>query len=438
MFRKIAIFFESLVNPYPESISKYSEKNLFKFIWSCTNGLKKYIAIVTIFTSLVGIVESVIFSLIGNIVNKLSNISPSQLYDECGYLIISLCSMLLLSPLAVAGLTLFKFQVLQGNFPMKLRWNFHRLILSKDITFFQNEFSGNVATKVMQTALATKNIVIAFCDIFVFVMIYFISAAVVLTTFNIFLVLPFCIWAILYMLICIYFLPRLTEVAKTQAEDRSLTTGRISDAYANIATVKLFSYNKRESDYIRRTMGKYMISVLGQQRLVSAFDISVYLLSMIMVLSTAVISLWLWTKGTVGVGIIAASTAMALRFNSISQWAMWVIADFFEHIGTAKDGMNMLSYRNKLTDNAQADKFKVHSGEIIFKNVEFSYCNNKSVLHNFNLKIKPGEKIGLIGHSGAGKSTIISLLLRFYDLKNGAILIAVSYTHLTLPTTSRV
>jgi ATP-binding cassette, subfamily B, multidrug efflux pump len=423
MFKKIAVFFESLIDPYPQNVPTYSQKNLLSFIWICTNGLRKYIAAITILTSLVGTVEAIVFSLIGKIVDKLSNIVPLQLWEECSSSLIFLAVLLILSPMTVAALILFKFQTLQGNFPMRLRWNFHRSILNQSISFFQDEFSGSITTKVMQTALAVRGIVVAFFNIFVFVVIYFVSAAAVLGSFNLLLLLPFSTWLILYLLICVYFLPRLTNVAKEQADARSLTTGRISDAYINISTVKLFSHTRREADYVRDAMQEFMVPIYDQQRLVSGFDLATYALSMTMVLSTATIALWLWTKGNIGVGSVAASTAMALRFNSVSQWAMWVVADLFEHIGTTQDGINMLSRPSKLNDKMNATQLRVHSGEIVFKNVRFSYGTDKNILHNFNLKIKSGEKVGLVGRSGAGKSTIINVLLRFYDVESGKVLI---------------
>ncbi|MDP3372311.1 MAG: ABC transporter ATP-binding protein [Candidatus Paracaedibacteraceae bacterium] len=421
MFKKLSVYFEQLVDPYPQALPFFKSSSLMKFIWLCSDGLKKYIIAMTVLTMIVGVLEALIFSYLGEIVNLLSSINPSQLWVDCGKSLIVLSCLLLLSPFPVAALTLFKFQTIQGNFPMRLRWNFHRLLLNQSMEFFQKEFSGGVATKVMQTALAVRGIVIAFLDIFVYVLIYFFSAAMVLYSFDFWLLLPFSIWLGLYLAVCAFFLPRLTRVANEQADARSLTTGRISDAYANISTVKLFSHTNREANYVREAMREFMVPVYEQQRLVSAFDLSTHAMSMLLVFSTAAIAIWLWMKGQVGVGVVAVSIAMSLRFNSMSQWAMWVVADLFEHIGTAQDGMEMLSRPIALVDNPYAKPLIVKSGTISFENVSFSYDDGKQVLKDFNLKILPGEKIGLVGRSGAGKSTIINLLLRFYDVNSGNI-----------------
>lgn len=423
MIKKIALSFEGFIDPYPTSFPRFNSQSLFDFIWVCSNGLKKYIGAMTVLTMLFGTIEAFIFASLGKVIDKLSEINPNQMWDECGTSLVILASLFLFSPFILALLTLFKFQTLQGNFPMRLRWNFHRLMLSQSMGFFQDEYSGGIATKVMQTALAVRDIVVAFLDIFAYVLIYFVSAAVVLLTFDPWLLLPFSVWAIGYFFVCKYFLPRLTQVAKEQADARSKTTGRISDAYTNISTVKLFSHTNREAKFVMDSMKEFMVPVYGQQRFVSGFDLTTYIMSMLLVFSTASIAIWLWLNGHVGPGVVAAATAMSLRFNGISQWAMWVVADFFEHIGTAQDGMKMLSHPISLEDASDAKILKVTAGKVEFKDVHFSYGTHKNVLDNFELTISPGERVGLVGRSGAGKSTIINLLLRFYDVESGNILI---------------
>jgi len=245
----------------------------------------------------------------------------------------------------------------------------------------------------------------------------------VVGSFDLWLLLPFLGWLTLYVLAVLFFVPRLSRSAQVQADARSMMTGRITDAYTNIATVKLFSHANREAGFARAAMKDFMHTVHGQMRLVSGFEVTNHTLSMLLILSTAGTALWLWTQGHVGIGAVAAATAMALRLNGISHWMMWEMAMLFEHIGTVQDGINTLSRPHAVVDQAGAQPLTVPKGEVRFENVRFGYGGDKAIIDGLNLHIKAGEKIGLVGRSGAGKSTIVNLLLRFYDVEGGQVLI---------------
>jgi ATP-binding cassette subfamily B multidrug efflux pump len=318
---------------------------------------------------------------------------------------------------------LFKYQGVFSNFPMRLRWNFHRLMLEQSMGFYQDEFAGRIATKVMQTALAVRDSWLIVTDILVYVVIYFITLVAVVGAFDGWLVLPFMGWLALYVLALGYFVPRLGKVAQAQADARSLMTGRITDAYTNIATVKLFSHSHREAQFARGAMQEFMLTAYGQMRLVSAFEIVNQTLSVLLIAATAAVSLVLWTQAAVGVGAVAAATAMAFRLNGISHWVMWEMASLFEHIGTVQDGMGTLSRARSVVDRPDAKALAVPRGEVVFDNVGFAYGGTRKVIDGLNLTIRPGEKIGLVGRSGAGKSTIVNLLLRLYDVESGRILV---------------
>jgi ATP-binding cassette, subfamily B, multidrug efflux pump len=212
-------------------------------------------------------------------------------------------------------------------------------------------------------------------------------------------------------------------VGQAQADARSLMTGRITDAYTNIATVKLFSHAQREAHFARTAMQEFMVTAYGQMRLVTAFEIVNQVLSVLLIASTAAVCLWLWTLGQIGVGAVAAATAMAFRLNGISHWVMWEMASLFEHIGTVQDGMATLSKTRSVIDSPAAAPLRVTRGEVRFENVGFAYGGPRKVIDDLSFVIRPGEKIGLVGRSGAGKSTVVNLLLRLYDLPAGRILI---------------
>ena len=416
-------WFENLVAPYPAAPPKTPPKGFFAFLWAGTEGMRRYLLGMTLLTASIAAFEAWLFSLLGNIVDWLGAIPPAEFWATSRNTLLLLVAVVLLSPLAVLLQTLLKHQALAGNFPMRLRWNFHRLMLGQSMNFYQDEFAGRIATKVMQTALAVRDTCFIVGDILVFTTIYFITMTAVVGGFDAWLLLPFLGWATLYGITVTYFVPRLSRTAKSQADARSLMTGRITDAYTNIATVKLFSHAQREASYARSAMQEFMKTVHGQMRLVSGFEVVNHTLSMLLILSTAGVTLWLWSQGQVGIGAVAAATAMALRLNGISHWMMWEVASLFEHIGTVQDGINTLSRRHTVVDAPQATPLKVSQGDIRFDKVGFSYGGDRTVIEGLNLHIRPGEKIGLVGRSGAGKSTIVNLLLRFYDVEQGRILV---------------
>jgi len=415
--------FERLVETYPDTPPATPPRAFFAFLWQSTEGLRPYILLMTLCTAVIGAFEALLFAMLGKLVDWLTRIEPAQLWATERDNFLLLIGVLAVSPLVVGLFALLKYQVLFANFPMRLRWNFHRLMLGQSMSFYQDEFAGRVATKVMQTALAVRDAWLTATDILAFIVIYFVTMLAIVGTFDLRMLVPFVGWLSLYSLGLVYFVPRLGKVAATQADARSLMTGRVTDAYTNIATVKLFSHASREAGFARASMQEFMKTAYVQGRLVSGFEITNHVLSMMLIASTAGVALWLWVQGEVGVGAVAAASAMALRLNGIAHWIMWEVASLFEHVGTVEDGMRTLSRAHAVVDAPDAKPLRVTRGEIRFDHVKFAYGGQRAVVDDLCLHIRPGEKIGLVGRSGAGKSTIVNLLLRFYDVEQGAILI---------------
>ena len=425
MFDWLTRRFERLPETFPAAEPTPPPSRFLPFVWAGTAGLRGFIAGMIVLTALIGAFEALLFAVLGRLVDWMATTPPAQLWAERSGTLLALAAVLLASPLVVAAHTLLKHQTLAGNFPMRLRWNFHRLMLGQSLGFYQDEFAGRVSAKVMQTALAVRDTVLIAADILVFVTIYFLTMALVLGQLAGWLVLPFALWLGLYLLALRYFVPRLSRAGQQQADARASMTGRITDAYTNIVTVKLFAHARREAGHARSAMEDFIATVHRQMRLVSGIEVINHLLSMGLILGSAGSALWLWSRGEVGVGAVAASTAMALRLNGIAHWIMWELSSLFEHVGTVQDGMRTLSMPRRVVDTAQAHELQVSAGEIRFEQVHFSYGQGdtpgRSVLHGLDLVIRPGEKIGLVGRSGAGKSTLVHLLLRFHDVDAGAI-----------------
>jgi ATP-binding cassette subfamily B multidrug efflux pump len=420
-------FFERLVSPYPDGPVEALPHAFFPFLWACARGVRRYIAAMTVMTASIGVFEALLFSMLGYVVDWLAKVPPAQLWSRERAHLMLLAAILLGSVGMIALQSLLKQQALAGNFAMRLRWNFHRNMLAQSLSFYQDEFAGRVAAKVMQTALAARDTWMILADILVFVLIYFVTIALVVGGFSLWLLAPFFGWLGCYLLAVWYFVPRLGAVAKAQADARSLMTGRITDAYTNIATVKLFSHTRRESVYVQGAMAEFLQTVYRQMRMVTGFEIVNHLLSMGLIAGTGGATLWLWTRGQVGVGAVAAATAMALRLNGISHWVMWEMASLFEQIGTVQDGINTLARRPTVVDRPDAVPLRVSRGDVRFEHVSFNYGtihhDSSRVIEDLNIHIRAGEKIGLVGRSGAGKSTIVNLLLRFYDISHGRVII---------------
>lgn len=421
MIKKIFSWFESRIDPYPEAAPKTPEKGLWRFIWSNIEGVRKWIAVLAVFTVGVGIMEALMFQFMGKVVDWLGAYTPQTLFVEKGHALIGMMAMVAFFAVWTFFASSVRLQTLQGVFPMRLRWNFHRLMLGQSLGFYQDEFAGRVSAKVMQTALALRDVVMTIADMVVYVLVYFITSGVILSSFDAWLIMPFICWIIGFAMIMRFLIPKLGKTAARQADARSLMTGRITDAYSNIATVKLFSHGAREAAYAKQSMEEFMVTVHAQMRLATLLHTCSFIVNSSLTVGTTALGIWLWYHGQVGVGAVATATAMALRVNGLSQYIMWESARLFENIGTVNDGMATLSKPHTILDKPQALPLKVTRGEIKFDHVDFSYEAGKPLLNGFNLNIKPGEKVGLIGRSGAGKSTIVNLLLRFYEPQSGTI-----------------
>jgi ATP-binding cassette subfamily B multidrug efflux pump len=415
--------FERFIDPYPEGEPTPPPNGLVPFLWACSAGVRRYIVAMTLLTATIGAFEALLFGVLGHIVDWLGHVRPAELWTQERGRLVALAAVLAASPLLVALQAMLKYQTIFGNFPMRLRWNFHRLMLAQSMSFYQDEFAGRVAAKVMQTALGVRDVLMILMDILVFVVIYFVTMISVVGSFDAWLLAPFLAWVGLYAMALRYFVPRLGKVGQQQADARSLMTGRVTDAYTNIATVKLFSHARREASYAKQAMQEFMVTAYQQGRYVSGIEIVNHGLNMVLVTGTTGVALWLWMHGQVGVGAVAASTALALRLNGIAHWVMWEMATLFENIGTVQDGMGTLSRPHAIVDKPGAPDLVVPRGEVVFENVGFSYGGKRKVIEDFSLRIRPGEKIGLVGRSGAGKSTLVNLILRFYDVESGRLLI---------------
>lgn len=421
--------FERFINPFPPEHPSQPPKGLFAFCRHYTRGMEIPLGLMSLLTALLAILEVSLFSFMGQLVDWLVDKDPQTLFSEEGEQLLWMAVMVVVAlPLVVLLHALLVHQTLLGNYPMKIRWLGHRYLLNQSMTFYQDDFAGRLATKVMQTALSVRETVMKLLDVMVYILVYFGSVLAVVASADVRLVLPMLVWLGLYIVTQMYFVPRLKRVATDQADARSTMTGRVVDSYTNIQTVKLFAHTRREADYARDSMQGFMDTVYRQMRLATGLNVTVNVINYLLAFAVAAISIWLWADSAISVGAIAIAISLALRINGMAQWIMWEVGSLFENLGTVADGMNTLSQPQQITDRPDAQQLQIKQGEIALNKVGFYYqgnddSQNKQVFEQLDLTIKAGEKVGLVGRSGAGKSTLVNLLLRFYDINQGDILI---------------
>jgi len=415
-------WFERRLNPYPSEAPSLPPKGLFAFLWHYTKPAAPWLFVLGFCSMALGIAEVLLFQFLGNIVDWLSAGDPGTfLAREGGTLVWMAVLLLVLIPGIGALHTMTMHQALAGNFPMIARWQMHRYLIRQSMTFFSNEFAGRVSTKVMQTALAVRETVMKIIDVFIYVISYFVSMIAIIASADLRLVVPLMVWLVVYLGILRYFVPKLMVVSREQADARSMMTGRIVDSYTNIATVKLFSHAGREETYAREGMDGFLQTVHKQMRLITAFNIAIDINNVVAMALTAAVGIYFWMAGDVTVGAVAVAVGLAMRINGMSQWVMWEVTALFENIGTVFDGMGMMTKPHDIKDHPAAPALPVAKGAIRFDHVRFHYGKNKGAIEDLSLDIAAGEKVGLVGRSGAGKTTLMNVLLRFYDLEAGRI-----------------
>ena len=414
--------FERRLDPFPPDEVPPPPVGMTRFLWACTRGARGYIVALALLSAGVSIYEAWLFSFLGQVVDMLSTWQAGGAEAGRESRVLWGMGLLMVASVALVALrTMVQHQILAINLPLRLRWDFHRLMLRQSLAFFSDEFSGRVTTKVMQTALAVRDVLFTLIEIIPGIGVYFIAIIALAGGFALKLMLPFVAWLVLFGVAMWYFVPRLGKVGQEQAHARSSMTGRISDAYTNITTVKLFSHSNREAHFARAAMEDFKHTGFRQMRLVSQFEIVNQALVVALLMAAGGYALWLWHLGEIGTGAVAAITAMALRINGMSHWIMWQMTSLFENIGTVQDGMGTLTRGAKVQDAPDAPELLTTGGAVTFDQVNFNYNGERQVLDSLSLAIRPGEKIGLVGRSGAGKSTLINLLLRFYDVDSGEI-----------------
>ena len=433
MLGRIFTWFETRIDPFARPGIVRPPETLWAFYWHFIKPVWPVFAALLVMGFLGSSIEVMLFAFIGELVD-LMKASPSPetfVADHQGILLWMAFVALIARPIVSTVHDLVKNQMVATTFTNRIRWQTHSYVMRQSLGFFQNDFAGRVANKIIQTAPALRESVVQLVDALWYAAVQFAGTLILFAAADWRLTLPLVAWLAAYVFALMYFVPRIKARSTESSEARSMLVGRIVDSYTNILTVKLFAHAEREEDYARVAFADQMQKWQASLRLITSMELSLYALNGVLIVASSWLAISLWSAGAVSTGAIAAAIGLIIRIVSMSGWVMWTISGIFENIGVVHEGMETISRANTVLDAPTAAPLDVRNGEIRFAGIRFDYGKTATtavgrplrVIENLSLTVNPGEKVGLVGRSGAGKSTLVNLLLRFYDLEGGRILI---------------
>ena len=421
--------FENLLRPTevaPDAAPPaYTEaRGLLRFYWHFVRQVRGLIISLFVAGLVVALLDATIPVFIGRVVTLVSRNAPERLLAEHGLMLAGMAAMLLIGrPLAVLMQNLITLQAIAAGMTNLVRWQSHWHVVRQSWSFFQNDFAGRIANRVMQTGPSLRESIVSATNAVWYILVYGTSAVILLARIDARLALPMLLWFCGYIAMLRYFVPRLRDRSQAMSLVRSALTGRIVDSYTNILTVKLFARARDEDDFVRETIDEHTTAFRDQLRMSTRWVLTLTLINASLVTGTALAAIWLWMLGRIEVGDVALALPLAWQIANMSGWVAQNITAIFENVGVVQEGMRSIAVARQMPDMPGAAELQVTRGEIRFEHVRFGYGTARGVLHDLSLTIAPGERVGLVGHSGAGKSTLVNLLLHFHAPEAGRIVI---------------
>jgi ATP-binding cassette, subfamily B, multidrug efflux pump len=429
MLNALFKWLERRVDSFPDAMPEMPPPSTWGFIKFYSKPFYPLLAAGLLLSIVIAIIEVRLFAYVGTLVDTLGAANRVTFWSENGHTLLVYAALaVLVQPMLTVFADAIENQGMRGNYAMRIRWLAHRYMLRQSMEFFHNEFAGRIATKVMQSALGVRDVVMKLTQVIAWVLVFFLTAIASFIANDWRLAIPMLVWLGLYGLTMRFFVPKLGKLSEEQADMRSLVTGRIVDTYTNMPTVKLFAHTAREDSYAREGMEWMLDAIYRSMRVSTLMNAALNTINALLLSGTAAMAVWLWHGNAISVGAIAFSVGLVYRMLGMSHWMIWEIAGLFEDFGVVKDGVDVIARTQAITDTPNAKPLQVSRGDVVFHNVTFNYGKSPGgvgghVIDGLTLNIKPGEKVGLVGRSGAGKSTIANLLLRFYDVESGFIAI---------------
>ena len=446
-------WFETRIDPFPAGEISQPPDRLVAFFWHYLKPVAWAFGLLTVTTLALASLEVLVMAFVGRVVDMMKGAtSPTTFFsDHAAELLLMAGLTLIVRPLLSALADLFKQQMIMGPVNIRTRWLAHRYVLRQSLGYFQNDFAGRIATRVVQVGPAVRDVAANTCDVVVWVAVHWIGAFLLFLSADWRLAIPLTIWLAGYVVALFYFVPRIERLSHAMSDARSMLTGRIVDSYTNIATVKLFAHTEREDSFARSAFDEFLTRYKAQLRLNTYMEVILWVLNGLVLVGTTALAISLWSGGLVTIGAIAVVSGLIIRLMNMSGWFMWTLAGIFDNIGVVQESMQTIARPLQIVDKTAAGALEVTRGAIAFEAINFRYAPppmpekarfgrtpmesdvqplsgalsapRRTVISDLSLSIAPGQKVGLVGRSGAGKSTLVNILLRFYDLEAGRILI---------------
>ena len=418
MFR----WFESLIPVFPPVDGRMPPRKVLPFYLHYLRPVWPVLLATLIAGLLLALVEVAMFDFLGRIVDMVAEQPGAGFFQRhANELLWMVVITVLLRPVLVGLHNLLVNQAIVPGLSNRSRWLMHNYVVRQSLSFFQNDFAGSMANRVMQTGTSLRESAVQMVDSLWYIVVYTGTALYLFAQADWRLMIPLLLWMAAYVVIMWYFVPRAKERAWIASEARSKAMGRIVDGYTNIPTLKLFAHGGREQAYVAEAIDELAAKHRRQTRVTTGMDLTIAIVNGFLIAGTCGLALWLWNGGHISVGAITLATGLVIRIHNMSGWIMWTINGIFEDIGTVQDGITTISQPLTVQDREDATALQVTQGGVHFDHIHFHYGKTGGVIAGLNLDVKPGEKIGLVGPSGAGKSTLVNVLLRLYDLESGQI-----------------
>lgn len=415
-------FFESLVDPYvPYSETDTPPTRLWPFIWAYSQPFKRVFLLAAFMSLVVASIEVGLIYYMGRVIDLLGT-SPAQFWATYGVEVLLVAVFILVARPVLQMLdVLLLNNTILPNFGTLIRWRAHKHVLRQSVGWYENDFAGRIANRIMQTPRSAGEVVFQVFDAISFSLAYLLGAAVLLSVADVRLLLPLVIWFGLYAVLVVWTVRRIGPASKAASDARSALTGRVVDAYTNIHSVKMFAHHDREMDYARDAIENTRRTFIKEMRIFTIMDVILVFLNGLLIVGVVGWAIALWTQGQASVGVVAAATTLTLRLNAMTGWIMWALTSFFQELGVVAEGMETIAQPITLVDAPDAQPLDMSDGKIELQDLTHHYGRDSGGLEAISIAIRPGEKVGLVGRSGAGKSTLVKLLLRFYDPESGRI-----------------